>query len=279
MESAVGFNSTGTLGAFQIGVLVSYVLFGVMNTQTYIYFGRFPNDSTKLKALVAFVWVCELADVLCVGNSLYIYTISNYAQPERISGAIPKSLDAAIPFSGIIIVCGTPTVLARSVRSWSLVQGFFAFRIYTLSKKLYIPIIICALSLVRLAVNTTIFITSLHMVSLSSYKERWEWLYTVGWSISAVDDLGITVILVIVLCRKRTHAFEERTVALVDKLILWTIETGLLSSASGIITMICFLTMKGNCMHREETSADILTDFSFELYSYLACVLDHQYTR
>jgi hypothetical protein len=39
-------------GAVEIGVLVSYVLFGVTITQTYIYYSRFPDDSRKLKALV-----------------------------------------------------------------------------------------------------------------------------------------------------------------------------------------------------------------------------------
>lgn len=39
-------------GALQIGVLVSYVLFGVTTTQAYIYYDRFPDDSPKLKALV-----------------------------------------------------------------------------------------------------------------------------------------------------------------------------------------------------------------------------------
>jgi hypothetical protein len=39
-------------GVLQIGVLISYALFGVTTTQTYIYYSRFPDDSLKLKALV-----------------------------------------------------------------------------------------------------------------------------------------------------------------------------------------------------------------------------------
>lgn len=40
------------LGAFQIGVLVSYALFGIVTAQTYTYFAKFPEDSLKLKILV-----------------------------------------------------------------------------------------------------------------------------------------------------------------------------------------------------------------------------------
>ncbi len=46
--------STGSslLGSFEIGGLISYVLFGVTTTQTYIYHTRFPDDPYKLKVLV-----------------------------------------------------------------------------------------------------------------------------------------------------------------------------------------------------------------------------------
>ncbi|KAJ6572234.1 hypothetical protein B0H19DRAFT_1231766 [Mycena capillaripes] len=105
MDSAVSFNVNTTIGALQIGVLVSYVLFGVTTTQTYIYYSRFPEDSRKLKALVGFVWLCELAQALCIGHALYVYTISDYTQPERLLGAAPKSLDTAIVFSAPALAC------------------------------------------------------------------------------------------------------------------------------------------------------------------------------
>ncbi|KAJ7867156.1 hypothetical protein B0H13DRAFT_2560281 [Mycena leptocephala] len=105
MDPAVSLNLNTTLGAFQIGVLVSYVLFGVTTTQTYIYYSRFPDDSLKLKVLVAFVWICEVGHALCIGHSLYVYTISDYAHPERVLGPAPKSLETTSIFSGVIGAC------------------------------------------------------------------------------------------------------------------------------------------------------------------------------
>ncbi|KAJ7788663.1 hypothetical protein B0H14DRAFT_3503961 [Mycena olivaceomarginata] len=49
-------NLNPNTGAYEIGVLLSYVLFGVTTTQAYLYYTRFPEDSRKLKALVVFVW-------------------------------------------------------------------------------------------------------------------------------------------------------------------------------------------------------------------------------
>ncbi|KAJ7916165.1 hypothetical protein B0H13DRAFT_1871419 [Mycena leptocephala] len=217
-------------GVFQIGVLISYVLFGVTTTQAYIYYSRFPDDSPKIKGLVAFVWLCEIAHVICIGHVLYTYTISDYTHPERLALAAPKSLSTSILFSGII---------AASV------QGFFSFRIYTLSKKLYITLIIWTMSFLRLLGTVVAFVVALRMIILARFEAQWGWLLTVTWSVSTANDLAITVTLVVLLRSQRTSMYK-RTTALVDKLITWTIETGLLTSAAGIVMLVCFVTMKQN---------------------------------
>ncbi|KAJ7773791.1 hypothetical protein B0H16DRAFT_1713647 [Mycena metata] len=56
MDSAPTIDISLNIGAFQIGVLVSYLLAGVMITQTYMYYSHFPEDSRRLKVLVGFVW-------------------------------------------------------------------------------------------------------------------------------------------------------------------------------------------------------------------------------
>ncbi|KAJ7889245.1 hypothetical protein B0H13DRAFT_2341587 [Mycena leptocephala] len=227
MDPAASLNLNTTLGAFQIGVLISYVLFGVTTTQTYIYYSHFPDDSLKLKALVAFVWVCEMAHVLCVGHTLYVYTISAYAHPERLAGPTPVSFETSALLSGIILVC---------------VQGFFAFRIYAFSKKLHIAILVWVMAFFILLGFTVIFITAMRMSSILLYAMQWGWLVTALWSVSAANDLVIAATLAILLRNRRTDA-HRRTAALVDKLILWSIETGILTSATSIVTLTCFLTM------------------------------------
>ncbi|KAF7362624.1 hypothetical protein MVEN_00611400 [Mycena venus] len=150
MDPTFSSNLNTTLGVMQISVLISCVLFGVMTTQTYIYYSRFPGDSYKLKTFVAFIWVCEIAHVLCSGHTLYIYTILDYGHPERISGVLPKSGAVTLLLQGVVELC---------------VQGFFSFRIYTLSKKLYIPILSWGFSLWRLGGGAVLFITALRMTS------------------------------------------------------------------------------------------------------------------
>ncbi|KAJ6585253.1 hypothetical protein B0H19DRAFT_416733 [Mycena capillaripes] len=233
MNSAASFNANATLGAYQIGVLVSYVLFGVMTTQTYIYYSRFPDDSRKLKILVAFVWVCEVVHTVCLGHALYAYTISDYTHPERIGGAAPKSLSVAPLLAGILVVC---------------VQGFFSFRIYALTKNVCIPAIIGAMTFLQLLGSAAATVTALRMASVISYEVQNEWLLLSNWSILTANDLIITGTLVTILIRQRTYA-QKKTALLVDKLILWSIETGMLTSASGVIALICFVAMKDNFVY------------------------------
>lgn len=57
-------------GAMLIGVLFSYVLFGVTTTQVYIYSNRFPNDSRKIKLLVRLEIPIGIIDLTLCSRSL-----------------------------------------------------------------------------------------------------------------------------------------------------------------------------------------------------------------
>ncbi|KAJ7912671.1 hypothetical protein B0H13DRAFT_2327025 [Mycena leptocephala] len=215
------FNPDTTIGAYQIGVLVSYVLFGVTTTQTYIYFSRFSEDSPKLKALVAFVWVCEVAHALCIGHTLYTITISDYMHPERLAGAAPISLEMAVLFHGIIASCGMHNGLQNG---------------------LIHPYLLLAMSFLRMLGDIGIVVTAVPMTALGTYEVQFRWLVTALWSVSTVNDFTITATLVSLLYIQRSNA-QRRTAALVDKLIVWTIETGMLTSLAGLGSLAFFVAM------------------------------------
>ncbi|KAF7360807.1 hypothetical protein MVEN_00812700 [Mycena venus] len=230
MDPIVSFTLNNTLGALEIGVLVSFALFGVTTTQLYIYYSRFPDDSRKLKALVAFVWLCEVAHTACLGHLLYTDTILDYARPDRVVGSSSKSLPTASFFAGIVAVC---------------VHGFFSFRIYVFTKKMYITGVIWVMAFLHLLGRIALFVTSLRAHSLEEFIQQWQWLLTTNWTISVATDFAITTTLVVVLHGRRSQA-HKKTAALMDKLIAWTIETGMLTSASSIAMLISFVTMKDN---------------------------------
>ncbi|KAJ7857270.1 hypothetical protein B0H14DRAFT_695446 [Mycena olivaceomarginata] len=157
-------------------------------------------------------------------------TISDFGQFFRILGPAPKSLGVSFFSGGVIIVA---------------VQGFFSYRIYAFTKRLYIPILSWSMSFVRFLGTMAIFVTALRMTAISGYEEQWGWLLTIVWCVSVANDLTIAAALVANLISHRSH-IHKRTVVLVDKLVVWTIETGMLTSIMAIIVMVCFVTMKDN---------------------------------
>ncbi|KAJ7260516.1 hypothetical protein B0H12DRAFT_1107675 [Mycena haematopus] len=230
MDPVASFDPNTTLGSLQIGVLVSCVLFGVATMQCYIYFTRFPEDSRTLKALTAFVWGCDIAHIVCFSQLLYTFTISDYGHPEALFGAPPKSLSMSTFFSGLTPAC---------------VQCFFSYRIYAFTKKVYIPGLIWFMAFLHLLGRMVLFGVTLNSSSVAISAKQWEWLITTIWSLSVVVDVLITTTMVVVLRAQRSHV-HRKTAALVDKLIVWTIETGMITSASSIVVLACFVTMQDN---------------------------------
>ncbi|KAJ7758729.1 hypothetical protein B0H16DRAFT_643027 [Mycena metata] len=226
-NSTLSFDPSLTIGAYQIGVLVSYILFGIVTAQTYTYFVTFPEDSSKLKTLVAIVWSCEVAHILCIGHALFVDTISDYGHLERLTDAAPKSIDMTI-FAGIVTTCS---------------QSFFTLRIYKLSNQLFLSIILEAVIFLRLVAVAVVTVAGLRMTSVGSYEAQWGWLLATTWGVGAGCDLTITGVLVTLLLRRRADG-RKRTAMLVEKIITWTIETGMLTSACWITMLACFLTRK-----------------------------------
>ncbi|KAJ7125277.1 hypothetical protein C8R44DRAFT_135983 [Mycena epipterygia] len=224
------FDPNITIGALEIGVLISYALFGFATLQAYIYFDRFTEDPRPLRCLVAFVWCCDLAHAICVGHTIYNFTISYYGQPEHLVRA-PDSFTAGTIFSGLIAHC---------------VQSFFSHRIYRLSNSWYIPCLCWGLSFIRLVFAMVASIEGIRMVTLVDYEQHWGWILTTIWALGAVIDLGIAGILVYLFYKQRSSLLPKRTATIVNKLILWTIETGILTSIAGIVVLACFVTMPDN---------------------------------
>ncbi|KAJ7052231.1 hypothetical protein C8F01DRAFT_1337638 [Mycena amicta] len=228
--SVPAFDPNPTLGAILIGTLLSTILFGVTTAQAYLYSTRFPEDSPRIKATVALVWICEAAHVGCVSHTLYTWLVTDYAHPERLLGRAPGSMPAFVLLTVIIAVC---------------VQVFFSYRIYVLSRSRIIPYFTFALSFVRMGLGLAIFSLTLQTSSLAELSAKYQWLLLTMWSLSAVEDITITTSLVYLLWvqRKKVH---KQTTAFLDKLIMWTIETGVVTSMFTVVMLICFHVMPHN---------------------------------
>ncbi|KAF8148435.1 hypothetical protein B0H34DRAFT_737033 [Crassisporium funariophilum] len=228
MESP-SFDAHGTLGALSVGVLISCFLFGIVTVQTYIYYSRFPDDQPKWKYLVAFVWILELAHCISICHSLYILTISNYGHPEALVKP-PVSLFLAIILSGVLAF---------------VVQGFFAERVRIVSGKRLIPIICWVLVGIQYIMHLVAAAEAFKMTTLAEYEKEWKWLISSMLAVGAAVDLIIAAVLCYYLKQQKLNC-HAKTAIMVDKIIAWTIQTGVITSFSGVIMLICYLAMPEN---------------------------------
>ncbi|KAJ7050346.1 hypothetical protein C8F01DRAFT_1377764 [Mycena amicta] len=218
------FNAGQTIGALLVGTLVSYILLGVTSAQVYLYFGRFPDDSMWLKLLVGFVWIIEMTHAGCIGHVIYYCAVLNYGNPASLLGKMPASLGLSIVFAGIIT---------------ALVQGFFAFRIWSLAPTNFVrivPMLLWISAFVYLIAAAAASALQISAASVPAFIDRYGWLLLVPWVMNLINDNTITISLVLLLLRTRSKGLN-RTTALVDKLVKWTIETGMITSIFSIITL------------------------------------------
>ncbi|KAH7925907.1 hypothetical protein BV22DRAFT_1128676 [Leucogyrophana mollusca] len=217
-----GFDAASNVGPVDIGAVAVALLFGCLIVQIYIYYSNFADDYRILKMLVFIVTLLELIHLGCAVATMWAVTVTAYGDPLRLA-IWPPSAIAIVPVTVIIRI---------------LVQSYFTFRLWKLSNSMLLPILCIVLSLIASGTGFAVGGTASEMTNLASYYVTQHALIIVCWVIQATADATITLGLVYCLRQKRTLGLS-RTSTAIDRLILWTVETGLASSTSAILVLIC----------------------------------------
>ncbi|KAI0658282.1 hypothetical protein C8Q70DRAFT_917875 [Cubamyces menziesii] len=222
-------SASDTIGAILIGALVSAVLSGTVTTQAFIYFRLYGSDDYKRNTfMVSLLWGLDALHSSMAFASTWIYLIRHWGD-DTVYDFIPWCLTVA--FTAIV------TLISHC---------FFAHRVYVLSGFswwLTVPILVLAGGrLVSALVSTS------EMMTLQSYEafvDRVGWVFTMGLSLSTAVDVLITLSLITLLQRSRT-GFSTLTDHLIDTVTLYTVETGLVTSITTAVSLICWLVMPRN---------------------------------
>jgi len=126
-----------------------------------------------------------------------------------------------------------------------LVHTFYAHRILMISRRNYFlttPIITLAILRLVSATVTTAYLLKLH--TFSAFKHDVRWIFTIGLALSSAVDIMITTSLCVLLQTSRSGL--EKSNAAIDSLIKYTFETGALTCAATIASMLCWSINPGN---------------------------------
>jgi hypothetical protein len=214
----------GTVGAVEIGVMISNFLFGLATVQTFSYYKKFPKDPWQMKSFVGVLWILELAHSMLTSHTIYWTTVIEYGNTKALN-LIPGSLIGAVVLSGII---------------GPAIQAFFAHRVRRLSHKWIIPVVCWFLCVIRSISLIAVAVTSYYSPTLKFFKETYQWLLATSLAVSTAVDVLIAASLCYYLWHQRDTKFA-RTRRVVDQLIKWSIQTGLLTSIATVVMLILFV--------------------------------------
>ncbi|TFK63032.1 hypothetical protein BDN72DRAFT_340399 [Pluteus cervinus] len=218
-----------TYGALLIGGLFSAALCGILFVQIVLYFKLYISDSWGYKALVLTVWLLDALHSGFVWASIWNYLIAFFGVSSHIA-EIPSTLPVTIVLTAILTF---------------FVHCFFAHRIFRLSRSnWYITIPILVLAFCRLCSASVTGAEMLRLHTYQAFKAQFRWVFSLGLALSSAADVTITISLCMLLRSSRTRSLSLNHI--IDSLILYTFETGTLTAAATIASMICWLTMNDN---------------------------------
>jgi len=248
-----------TYGTLLIGSLVATFVSGMNALQTILYFRLYPEDSIKLKALVATVMALDIAHTGITWADLWFFFVENFGNPYQID-VIQKPL--IVP--GAIIV---GMVIAF------IVHMFYLRRVFDLSHRNYwisVPILVLILTYTGSVFALIDVVYRYQLLSVFS-TSRDAYLLSVGFSCSAAADIAIMVCLFVLLraSRKRSMSLNNA----IDQLILYTLEMGSLTALITIAIMITWF------VQRNQTSLVFLALYLSLPKAYACALLGSLNTR
>ncbi|KAG2064316.1 hypothetical protein BDR04DRAFT_1035579, partial [Suillus decipiens] len=165
------------IGPTQVGGLLSAALFGCLACQSYLYFTRFKSDSFALKATVSLLLLLiQLGHFVCVISTLWTMTVSTYGNPFQLD-VLPLAADLAIMLSGFTVF---------------IVQSFYAFRLWMLSRSIFLPILCEMISMVAQTCMLILSARAISMTNLTTFIHSQIVLIALAWIARAVCDLTTT---------------------------------------------------------------------------------------
>lgn len=217
-----------TLGALLVAGLVASSLYGVTCVQMYNYFNKGAKDTVWLKWMIAFLWALDTFDAALNGHFLYFYMVTNYLKPTAMMTVVWSVI---------------AHVAATSISNF-IIRTMFAHRVWMLSEEnIWLTGLIMGVSTTDLVVGLIITVKAFQNTSFMDLQALSS-LFYVSFAAGTGADLLVALSLCFYLWRSRTGF--QRTDSLIQSLMTYTINTGLLVAIDAAAGMIAYAVMPHN---------------------------------
>ncbi|KAH9949957.1 hypothetical protein B0H21DRAFT_725478 [Amylocystis lapponica] len=219
----MGSPAAPTLGPMFIGLIFNIFLYGVVVTQTFLYYSTYKNDRLWLKILVGLLLFADTLNSAFDIAFVYIPLVTDFGGLHDLEFA--SWLFATEPAMTVLIAM--------------MVQMFFAWRVNVLTRNMYLVcfIVFCSICQVCGGLGTSI---AIGIIPEYVQFQKFEAIVIV-WIVAAVlTDTTITIALVWRL-KAHQNGFAATTDRL-NRIIRLTVQTGLITTIVEITHLILFLT-------------------------------------
>jgi len=230
MSEMPAFVNLGDINsAFVVGFIAACILFGITCSQTVYYYRSYPGDTMAWKLMVGTLFVFELAHLMLVAVAgHHLYLVGKLPENYALVGFVQPTFSAGFALTVIIT---------------SIVQTFYSTRVWAVSHgktlgKIAVGFIL-SLSFIQFVVG--LVVTAYLYISPSEselHLLRDTVLYSVQLVAAMTCDIIISVSLVYFLDQSRSGF--RLTENVVDRLIIYSVNVGLVTSAMAILTFVTF---------------------------------------
>ncbi|KAF9223929.1 hypothetical protein BS17DRAFT_126281 [Gyrodon lividus] len=219
--------------SFAVGYLLNFGLLGVLSLQVFIYATRFRRDPRWLHLAVFLVFFLEVFN-----SALVIYSVIVGARIRCLSCLITGQRNYVlngVSMSETLSIWGFQALCVLTGSSSSLVQAFFAWRIWVLGRSIWIPTVVMVVSLGQCVTLMTGGILSSTDPDLGVFDTDGAVIWLI---ISATCDILITARTIQLLFRGQGGSHCKDTQSIIHKLVKLTIETGLVTVFATILEFL-----------------------------------------
>ncbi|KAI0756352.1 hypothetical protein C8Q80DRAFT_24866 [Daedaleopsis nitida] len=214
-----------TMGPLLIGVILGAAFYGVSVSQMYYYYTRYQRDPWYYKTLVVLVWATDTIHQCLISHTIYWYLITTYGDPTALTKLVNTIIIEVLfqAFTGLFV------------------QSFFAARVWRLSgKKLYLTLPVVSMLIAEFVVAVAYTMIALDLETFADLNKVKALSLMIN-IFAAAGDVLIAAILCTILQSSKT-GFEHSNL-LINKLMVFAVNTGLLTSICACTSLITILAL------------------------------------
>ncbi|KAF8070023.1 hypothetical protein FPV67DRAFT_1651593 [Lyophyllum atratum] len=213
-----------TLGAATIGLCVSCTVFGILTTQVFLYFRRYPADRLFYKVLVGIIWTLEVVDQIFIIHFVYYYSVTHFGDLHAL-------------FAGNVIWC-VLTEVALAALVGILVKACYAMRVWRFSNQNIFITGAIVLSIVAQFVFATLYVVKSFQWNRFDLTMKLKTYAAFSLASGVFTDMITAGALAYFLRRMRT-GFKTSN-SLVNRLTVYAINTGAITSTISLSTLLLY---------------------------------------